>query len=189
MQYFDGITYYTEEEARAIGSGAVLRAFGIFPVATPISTGDILDIVEYGQLCLCGDKYVFDVVVRQQNAFELKNNLKNLKHKLQGRFVTAFVEIDAKTRPMRGALLSVVDGTFPTQAYNADEPQKDLAPEQQQRIVDVGIMWELEEVAQVNRDMQTELMALEITEDMTLEQAQEITLRIANAQPWLPWRE
>lgn len=143
---------------------------------SPIGVYALVDVI-------VTDKAAF--AERAFNAFsasELRANLDKYKNHIREIFSSAFVEIDARSpRSARGIIISLVDGSFPNEAA------QDLTPEQQQRIIDVGIMWELEEVAQINRDMQTELLALEITEDMLLEQAQEITLRIANAQPWLPW--
>lgn len=200
----DKIIYAVDLERAGLPADfKILQKFEIYPLIEKRSAVEYIELKAPVKHKPTYDEnlgyYVQEITYVDLTVLSLQANLPQIKQHASQKFLIAFAEIDARSpRSARGIVISLVDGTFPKETLLAENTSEgaaeksiaqELTPEQQQRIIDVGIMWELEEVAQVNRDMQAELLALEITEDMTLEEAQEITLRVATAKPWLPWRE
>lgn len=109
--------------------------------------------------------------------FNTQDILAEVRRQHRNIFEEAFVAIDAKAnRGNRGAVLALYDAI----SEGAD-------PNAPQVIVDVGIIWELEQVADENRKLLADLESMTIPEYATLEEAQDILKAAIAIKPWLPW--
>lgn len=192
---------FTEWELRHLGINTDLRELkklGIYPIQH-IAVADPIPFIECLQFR--NESIVDDTFIRYQvpqvfTVGELSLNLHFLHVQMRQLFVEALGEIDYRCSratqdiTARNTEITAIDESLTKVAGGAAEELSLLREELlKSNVSDGRVLVETRQIAEVNREMQTELLALEITEDMTLEEAQEITLRIASAKPWLPWRE
>lgn len=183
MQYYNRSTNQTVQSLPDYATEKNCRDYGWWPIYDAPFTEDL----RYWTRVPGAVEFNEDSQSCTQHWVAVPLPLESIKASKAEDFAVAFKAIEDKSaRGLRPTLLALYDRIEAMEQPVTDDPAT-RAPLTPLPVEDIGIVWELEQIAVENRLMRDCIMGTTIPENATEEEARAILVRLIDTKPWLPW--